>query len=96
MFAADTVLFIRNQNFNKPEKIVSAELLRITDWTRLNRLSLNFTKTYYIPNSKLKHKDNNFKISICENNIFKTDTVHYLGLHFKSDLSSRTHIDYFN
>ena len=31
-----------------------------------------------IPNSKLRNKANNCKISICENGILKTDTVHYL------------------
>ena len=31
-----------------------------------------------IPNSKLRNKANNFKISLCQNNILKTYTVHYL------------------
>ena len=96
LFVENTILFIRNQNLNKPEKIVSTELLRITDWTRFNRLSLNFIKTYYIiiPHSKLKHKADNFKISICGSIIVKTDSVHYLGLHLQSDLNLKTHIDY--
>ena len=67
MFADDTVLSIRNQNLKKLEKIIATELLRITGWTRFNKLSLNCTKRYnmirIIPNSKLKRKANNLKIS---------------------------------
>ena len=69
MFADDTVLLIRDKNLKKLEKIIVTELLRITGWTRFNKLLLNFTKTYnmirIIPNCKLKYKAKNFKISIC-------------------------------
>ena len=94
MFTHDTVLCIKNQNRNKLEKIVSTELLRITDWTRFNTLLLSFTKTYYmiIPNSKRKHKTNNFKISIC-GNTWKNwySSLHYLRLDLQSNLNFKTH-----
>ena len=47
-----------------------------------------------IPNTRLKHTANNFKMSKCGNNILKIDTVHYLRFHLLSDLNSKTNIDY--
>ena len=48
LFADDTNLFYCSNNYEDLMKNVNAELSKLSDWFRANRLSLNISKTNYI------------------------------------------------
>ena len=48
MFADDTNLFFKHQNLITLYELVNNELLLISKWFKLNKLSLNIKKTNYI------------------------------------------------
>ena len=57
MFADDTILFFKHQNLITLYNIVNTELIQISKWFKLNKLSLNTTKTiillFFIIKAKL-------------------------------------------
>ena len=48
MFADDANLFFKHQNLTTLYNIVNTELIKISKWFKLNKLSLNIKKTNYI------------------------------------------------
>ena len=48
MFADDTNLFFKHKNLITLYELVNNELLLISEWSKLNKLSLNIKKTSYI------------------------------------------------
>ena len=48
MFADDTNLFFKHQNLTTLYNTVNIELIKISKWCKLNKLSLNIKKTNYI------------------------------------------------
>ena len=57
MFADDTNLFYSHKNRETLFKTVNAELKKVNDWFRANKLSLNADKTKYIFFHKLRTSD---------------------------------------
>ena len=45
LFADDTTIFKTNKNLNYLKQTVASDMLRLTDWFRANKLSLNLNKT---------------------------------------------------
>ena len=48
IFADDTNLFYRHKNLNTLVSIINTELIKISSWFKLNKLSLNISKTNFI------------------------------------------------
>jgi hypothetical protein len=48
MFADDTNLFMSHKNLNQLTELVNQELISISNWLKLNKLSLNIKKTHFI------------------------------------------------
>ena len=48
LFADDTNLFIRGDDFNHMQDLLNVELSNISQWLITNKLSLNVKKTHYI------------------------------------------------
>ena len=48
MFADDTNLFASHSNLDELLKIVKQEIATISNWLKINKLSLNIEKTHYI------------------------------------------------
>ena len=48
MFADDTNLFASHPNLDEVLKIVNQEIAKISNWLKINKLSLNVEKIYYI------------------------------------------------
>ena len=63
LFADDTNLFFSGTNMEIMEKEINAELIHISLWLKINKLSLNVKKTHYMmfTKSRLIH-DLNIKI----------------------------------
>ena len=48
LFADDTDLFICGDNIDEIVKCLNLELIEISSWLKVNKLSLNIKKTHYM------------------------------------------------
>ena len=72
---------------------MNAELKLVSNWLRLNKLSLNANKTEFIIfRSKQHHIDYDVKIHLDETRLQPKDCVKYLGLYIDNHLSWTAHI----
>ena len=72
LFADDTVLLMRDRNFQKLNETVSKEIEKINTWLLTNKLTLDFSKIDYL----LFFPKANEQI----NQIKKTQVTRYLGI----------------
>ena len=58
LFADHTNIYYENDSLEVMEKVINAELKKLSLWLRINRLSLNISKTNFVifrPYKKLKY-----------------------------------------
>ena len=48
LFADDTTIFLSNKNYNALIETINKELVIVNELLKVNKLSLNITKTHYI------------------------------------------------
>ena len=74
-------------------KFVNAELAKLSDWFRANKLSLNVNKTNYIifRNRSRNCFDSNFHIVIDDKNIERVSYTKFLGVFVDEDLNWKHH-----
>ena len=91
LFADDTNLTASHHSENLLEKIVNTELQKISNWMKINKLSINYNKTEYIMiTTKRRRAKFNLKIN---NNIINQNTcVKYLGIMIDDSLKWESQI----
>jgi hypothetical protein len=94
IFADDTNLFFKHKNLSTLYNIINVELNKISDWFKLNKLSLNVKKTSYILFQSGNKKINNagLTISIDGITIEQADNTKFLGVIINSKLNWNDHI----
>ena len=96
MFADDTNLFYAEENIKTLFDIVNIEFQKISQWFISNKLSLNVTKTKYSFFHKLSKKDNIPlvlpKLTICNNEIKRSESIKFLGVFLDENLRGKDHI----
>ena len=92
-FADDTYILYGSKKLKTLEIVINTELKLVTNWLRLNKLSLNAKKTELII-FRSKRKPMNREISIKLNGFKLTpsDNVKYLGMYLDKHLSWDYHI----
>ena len=93
-FADDTFIMYASRKLGQIESVVNHELKLVSNWLRLNRLSLNAGKTELIFFRSKQHLLNYDHISIKFNGVKLTpvDYVKYLGMYIDKYLSWNFHI----
>ena len=93
LFADDTNILFSHSDPKVLESLINTELKIISNWFKLNKLSLNIKKTnYMIFKNKHSNKPNiNIDINIDETPILQVDTAKFLGLLIDSNLSWNSH-----
>ena len=96
MFANETNLFYAEENIKTLFDTVNIELQKISQWFVSNKLSLNVTKTkcsFFHESSK---KDNISlvlsKVSICNNEIKRSESIKFLSVFLDENLTWKDHI----
>ena len=71
---------------------MNEELLKVDDWMKANKLSLNYKKTEYLVVNKLKSQSSRLNIKIGKNTIAQAKQTKYLGVIIDDDLTWVPHI----
>ena len=91
MFADDTNIYYENDSLEEMEKIINIELKKL--WLRINRLSLNISKTNFVIfrpyNKKLKYITT---LKIDKKVIAEKSHIKYLGIIIDSSLIWKQHL----
>ena len=100
MYADDTTLTSTLETFSTNElngntaSSINIELNKISEWLKLNRLTLNVQKTKYICSLELLRKKVQTMLLQMDNKIIdKVLDFNFLGIHFNEQLNWKSHID---
>ena len=93
IFADDTNILFSHEDPVQLEKLINTELKEISNWFKLNKLSLNIDKTNFMI---FKNKYNNkpmtdFRIEIDNKYIEQVDTTKFLGILIDNILTWKAH-----
>lgn len=96
IFADDTYLMLADIDPRRLENRVNLELVKIDNWLRNNKLSLNYAKTNYMIINKQPRTKVNLQFNLSINNyvLSRANTVKYLGVLLDDDLSWSSHISH--
>ena len=92
LFADDTNIFLSHPNLNTLTNIFNTELIKVSNWFKANKLSLNVNKTNYIHFTKKKHNTPPTHILIDNKLIHPVDHTKFLGCIIDQNLSWKYHI----
>ena len=94
LYADDTILVHHDPNSDVLQSRLNSELDQISNWLKINMLTLNADKSkYMIFGSKRKLKKlSNFELKITREIPKRTDTYKYLGVYFDPLLNWSRHI----
>ena len=97
LFADDTVLTMKDKSLLKLQETVNCELAIVDDWMKLNRLSLNYSKSTYFIVKPFSYNSKNialddFNVSIGQHKINSTIYTKYLGILIDHDLKWHNHV----
>ena len=92
LFADDTNIFYSHPNLNTLTHIFNTELVKVSNWFKANKLSLNVKKTNYIHFKKKKHTTPVTRISIDNTPILPVEHTKFLGVIIDQNLSWKYHI----
>ena len=99
MYADDTTLtrtletFSTNELNSNPASSINIELNKISEWLKLNRLTLNVQKTKYMLFKTSKKKVQTLLLQMDYKIIDKVLDFNFLGIHFNEQLNWKSHID---
>ena len=96
MYADDTTLYSTLDKFGTTtehiNQNINLSLTEISDWFKINKLSLNTSKTKYMLFHTAQKKVPKLKIEIDGNMVDKLDHFNFLGLEIDKHLNWNTHI----
>ena len=93
LFADDTVLTLTHSCPKLLNKNVNFELVKIDEWLKLNKLSLNTNKTKFMLLTK-QRSSWHFDVRIGKTNIEQVNEIKYLGVIFNNKLSWKSRIQH--
>ena len=94
LFADDTNLFQSGKDVIQLQQEVEADLNRISEWLKINKLSLNIKKTHFIVFTNKNVPKPDLQIAIDGHRIDETDHTKFLGVIIDCKLNWKKHISY--
>jgi len=93
LFADDTNLLLSNENIDELIKTANSEIQKISDWLKVNKLSLNIKKTHFMLfHYRQKYIPNNICLKIDNQLVEKVSYTQFLGIVLHENLTWQTHI----
>ena len=96
LFADDTIVFNTGNNIDTLINSTNAELTKLNDWTRANKLTIHPGKTKLLIVSNRIPSNSNFNIRFLDTEVHQSNCCKYLGVHLDNKLSFKDHIKYIN
>ena len=95
LYADDTALMLSDRDLNSLKYKVNNELNKVDFWLRMNKSSLNYSKTNYIIYNNQLHKTckDEFTIVMNKTRLQRENSIKYLGVIFDDKLCWANHID---
>jgi len=93
LFADDTSIFYNNKDISILKQTINDELAKINDWFKVNKLSLNSSKTHYMLFGQ-RNINQNIRITLNNNHITKVTNTKFLGVIIDDKLTWKDHIKY--
>ena len=93
LFADDAYFSYHSKNSNLLQVTVNKELSKINNWLKVNKLSINYSKTSYIIFTNKKKNNLEFNISMENNQLQRVLHIKYLGIVIDEKLKWRQHIE---
>ena len=94
LFADDTNLFNSGKEFNRVQLEIENDLMRISEWLKINKLSLNIKKTQFMIFTNKNASKPNIDLKIDGHKIEQTVKTKFLGVIIDSQLTWKFHINY--
>ena len=94
LFADDTNLFQSGKDVIQLQQEVEADLNQISEWLKINQLSLNIKKTHFIVFTNKNVPKPDLQIAIDGHRIDETDHTKFLGVIIDCKLTWKKHISY--
>ena len=94
LFADDTYLFISGKNLTEMAHSLNKELLEISPWLKINKLSLNVNKTHHMLFTKERKYIPCISINIDGQSIDEVGSTRFLSVHIGNRLTWKKHISY--
>ena len=94
LFADDTNLFIRGDDFNHMQDLLNVELSNISQWLITKKISLNVKKTHYMVITRIKVAKNNIVIKINDHVISEVHKTKFLGVIIDNKIYWKDHVSY--
>ena len=94
LFADDTNLFKSGKDSNLMKIEIENELSQISEWLKINKLSLNIKTTQFLIFTSKKSFCPEIELNIDGHRIEQTFTTKFLGVIIDSQLSWTSHINY--
>ena len=94
LFADDTYLSISGSDIKLLEKQANLELAKVDEWFRINKLSINHNKTYFMLFNKSQHNSVNYDFNLKLQNtlLVRKNAVKYLGVTIDDKLTWKIHL----
>ena len=96
LFADDTSIFHSNKNINFLETTVNTELIKVSNWLKANKLTLNVSKSSCMIFHPPQKQINEPTIKINDEIIKNATSCKYLGVILDQHLTWKDHISYIN
>ena len=94
LFADDTNLFNSGKDCNIIQNEIETDLLHISEWLKINKLSLNIKKTQFMIFTNKNSSKPNIDLKIDGHKIEQTLKTKFLGVIIDSQLTWKYHINY--
>ena len=92
LFADDTTIFFSHRNFASLINILNLELVKVSFWFQVNKLSLNSSKSKYMIFSRSPNSTHTEPVKINNTVISKVNSAKFLGIMIDDQLSWSPHI----
>ena len=92
LFADDTNIFLSGKNLTEVCDIMTSELKKLDAWFKVNKLSLNVSKTNYMVFGKTKGVSDNCHIYINDVELEQVSSTKFLGVYIDDKLNWHKHI----
>ena len=93
LFADDTYLHLSHNDIDSLQTPAKHETIKSNNWVNINKLTINYKKSYFMIVRNKNAAVSSFKLSINRNLLEETDNIKYLGVHLDNKLSWKIHID---